>query len=379
MISASVPYDCLPVPRILSMKAKAPATSKPASRRPVIENINIKSIEVLATPNALHREIPLSAKAQRTVGAARRTIAAILDGADPRKLAIVGPCSIHNLEAGVEYATRLKRLAEELDDTLFVVMRVYFEKPRSVLGWKGLVNDPYLDDTFRMEDGLRMARGFLLRLAEFGLPAATEVLDTLTPQYLGDLFAWSAIGARTAESQTHREIASGISTPVGFKNATDGSLEAAINGIRTAAGEHHFLGVTGDGLPAIFGTAGNPHAHIVLRGGARANYDSASIAECEDALEAAGLPAQIVVDCSHANSRKKPERQGLVLRDLLSQIENGNRSIRGFMLESFLEWGSQPIPADRSRLRPGLSVTDPCIDWDTTESLLREAARRLAR
>ena len=229
-----------------------------------------------------------------------------------------------------------------------------------------------------MEDGLRMARAFLLRLAERGLAAATEVLDTLTPQYLGDLFAWSAIGARTAESQTHREIASGISTPVGFKNATDGSLEAAINGIKTAAGEHHFLGVTAEGLPAIFATAGNPHSHIVLRGGARANYDSASIAECEDALAAAGLPSAIMVDCSHANSRKKPERQGLVLRDLLSQIENGNRSIRGFMLESFLEWGSQPIPEDKSKLRPGMSVTDPCIDWDTTEKLLREAATRLA-
>ncbi len=349
-----------------------------AGTHPKIENVNIKSVVVLATPDALHQELPLTPKAVRTVSAARRTIAAILDGKDPRQLAIVGPCSLHNLAAAEDYAARLHRLAKELDETLCIVMRVYFEKPRSILGWKGLINDPYLDDTFKMEDGLRMARAFLLRLAERGLAAATEVLDTLTPQYLGDLFAWSAIGARTAESQTHREIASGISTPVGFKNATDGSLEAAINGIKTAAGEHHFLGVTAEGLPAIFATAGNPHSHIVLRGGARANYDSASIAECEDALAAAGLPSAIMVDCSHANSRKKPERQGLVLRDLLSQIENGNRSIRGFMLESFLEWGSQPIPEDKSKLRPGMSVTDPCIDWDTTEKLLREAATRLA-
>ena len=229
-----------------------------AGTHPKIENVNIKSVVVLATPDALHQELPLTPKAVRTVSAARRTIAAILDGKDPRQLAIVGPCSLHNLAAAEDYAARLHRLAKELDETLCIVMRVYFEKPRSILGWKGLINDPYLDDTFKMEDGLRMARAFLLRLAERGLAAATEVLDTLTPQYLGDLFAWSAIGARTAESQTHREIASGISTPVGFKNATDGSLEAAINGIKTAAGEHHFLGVTAEGLPAIFATAGNP-------------------------------------------------------------------------------------------------------------------------
>ena len=205
-----------------------------AGTHPKIENVNIKSVVVLATPDALHQELPLTPKAVRTVSAARRTIAAILDGKDPRQLAIVGPCSLHNLAAAEDYAARLHRLAKELDETLCIVMRVYFEKPRSILGWKGLINDPYLDDTFKMEDGLSMARAFLLRLAERGLAAATEVLDTLTPQYLGDLFAWSAIGARTAESQTHREIASGISTPVGFKNATDGSLEAAINGIKTA-------------------------------------------------------------------------------------------------------------------------------------------------
>lgn len=363
----------------MKKKSVQPSQTAATRRKPGIENVNIKSVVVLATPKALHQELPLTAKAVKTVVAARRTIADILDGKDPRRLVIVGPCSLHDLQAAEEYASRLHRLAKELSETLYIVMRVYFEKPRSILGWKGFINDPYLDDTFKMEDGLRMARAFLLRLAEKGLATATEVLDTLTPQYLGDLFAWSAIGARTAESQTHREIASGISTPVGFKNATDGSLEAAINGIKTASGEHHFLGVTPEGLPAIFGTAGNPHAHIVLRGGIRPNYDSASIAECEEALAAAGLPATIMVDCSHANSRKKPERQAVVLRDLLSQIENGNRSIRGFMLESFLEWGNQPMPADKGKLRPGVSVTDPCIDWNTTEALLREAARRLAK
>ena len=348
-----------------------------AKKHPTLENVNIKSVVLLATPNALRGEIPLTPKAIKTVKTARQTIANILDGEDRRMLAIVGPCSLHNLASAGEYAERLKKLADDVSDTLCVVMRVYFEKPRSVLGWKGLINDPYLDDTFKMEDGLRMARGFLLRLAEMGLAAGTEVLDTLTPQYLGDLFSWSAIGARTSESQTHREIASGISTPVGFKNATDGSFEAAINGIKTASGEHHFLGVTYDGLPAIFGTAGNPHAHIVLRGGSRPNYDAESVAECEKALEAAKLPLKIVVDCSHGNSRKKPERQGLVLRDLLAQLENGNRSICGFMLESFLEWGNQPIPEDLKNLRPGMSVTDACIDWEATESLLREADKRI--
>ena len=257
-------------------------------------------------------------------------------------------------------------------------MRVYFEKPRSVLGWKGLINDPYLNDTFRIEDGLRMARRFLVSVAELGLPTATEVLDTLTPQYIGDLICWTAIGARTAEAQTHREIASGLSTPVGFKNGTDGSLDACVNGIASALGQHHFLGVTEDGLPAVFSTAGNAYAHVVLRGGHEPNFDAAHVAECERRLKAARLPANIVVDCSHANSHKRPEEQAGVLRAVLSQIEAGNSSIRGAMLESFLEWGAQKIPKDLRQLRPGLSVTDACIDWPTTETLLREMRERLA-
>ena len=343
---------------------------------PSLENVNIKSIQTLATPAALRAQIPETPAAVRTVREGREAIERILDGDDRRLLAIVGPCSIHNLDAATEYARRLRSLADEVSDALLVVMRVYFEKPRSVLGWKGLINDPYLNDTFRIEDGLRLARRFLLSVAELGLPAATEILDTLTPQYIGDLISWTAIGARTAEAQTHREIASGLSTPVGFKNGTDGSFDACVNGIASALGQHHFLGVTEDGLPAVFSTAGNPYAHVVLRGGREPNYDAAHVAECERRLRAAHLPQGIVVDCSHANSHKKPEEQGAVLRDVLSQIEAGDASLRGFMLESFLEWGAQKIPKDIRELRPGLSVTDACIDWATTETLLREAAAR---
>lgn len=343
---------------------------------PRLENVNIKSVVLLATPREMQTAVPQTSATLATVVRGRETIEHILDAEDHRLLAVVGPCSIHHLGAAEEYALRLKKLSDEIADTICVVMRVYFEKPRSVLGWKGLINDPFMNDTFHIEEGIRMARHFLVRVAEIGLPAATEVLDTLMPQYIGDLISWSVIGARTAEAQTHREIASGISTPVGFKNATDGSLSAAINGIRSAMGPHHFLGVTEDGLPAIFGTTGNPYPHIVLRGGKRPNYDAESIAFCEEALCTARLPMQIVVDCSHSNSDKKPERQGMVLSDILTQLENGNRSIRGFMLESHLEWGNQAMPKDPKDLRPGLSVTDACIDWATTETLLREAHDR---
>lgn len=343
-----------------------------------LDNVNIHSIQALATPAQLRAEVPESPAAVRTVYAGRRAIERILDRVDPRFLAIVGPCSIHSVSGAMEYAHRLRDLAEEVSDTLLVVMRVYFEKPRSVLGWKGLINDPYLNDTFRIGDGLRMARRFLIDVAELGLPAATEILDTLTPQYIGDLISWTAIGARTAEAQTHREIASGLSTPVGFKNGTDGSFDACVNGIASALGQHHFLGVTDDGLPAVFSTTGNPYAHVVLRGGREPNFDAEHVAECERRLRAAHLPTGIVVDCSHANSHKRPEEQGDVLRAVVSQIEAGSASLRGVMLESFLEWGSQKIPKDLRELRPGLSVTDPCIDWATTEALLREMRMRLS-
>ena len=345
---------------------------------PAIDNVNIKSIRTLSTPAELRAAIPTPPAAARAVREGRETIERILDGDDPRYLAIVGPCSIHNLDAAAEYARRLRGLAAEVSDAVCVVMRVYFEKPRTTTGWKGLINDPWLNDTFRIGDGLAMARRFLIEVASLGLPAATEVLDTLTPQYIGDLISWTAIGARTAEAQTHREIASGLSTPVGFKNGTDGSLDACVNGIAAALGQHHFLGVTDDGLPAVFSTAGNPYAHVVLRGGKEPNYDAAHVAECERRLKAAHLPQSIVVDCSHANSHKDPARQGEVLRDVVSQIEAGDRSLRGVMLESFLEWGSQKIPQDIRLLRPGLSVTDPCIDWTETAKLLREMRARLA-
>lgn len=341
-----------------------------------LDNVNIDSIVLLASPREMKCAVPQSSTSLATVTHGRETIERVLDDEDHRLLAIVGPCSIHNLEAAEAYARRLKQLSDEIADTICVVMRVYFEKPRSVLGWKGLINDPYMNDTFHIAEGIRMARHFLMKVAEIGLPSATEVLDTLMPQYIGDLISYSVIGARTAEAQTHREIASGISTPVGFKNSTDGSLTAAINGIHTARGYHHFLGVTEEGLPAIFSTTGNPFPHIILRGGKRPNYNAASIAFCETALRTARLPVQIIVDCSHGNSEKQPERQGMVLKDLLKQIEEGNRSIRGFMLESQMEWGSQPMPKDPSLLKPGVSVTDACIDWDTTETLLREAHAR---
>lgn len=344
---------------------------------PLLDNVNINSIIPLATPASLREQIPSSPVVTAQVQEGRQTIQRILDGDDPRMLAIVGPCSIHNLDAATEYAKRLRALADEIRDTVYVVMRVYFEKPRTILGWKGLINDPYLNDTFRIEDGLRLARRFLITIAELGLPAATEILDTLTPQYIGDLISWTAIGARTAEAQTHREIASGLSTPVGFKNGTDGSFDACVNGIASALGQHHFLGVTDDGLPAIFATAGNPYAHVVLRGGRDPNFDAEHVAECERRLKAAHLPQNIVIDCSHANSHKKPEEQGVVLQNILEQIEHGNTSIRGIMLESFLDWGNQKIPKDLRELKPGLSVTDACIDWATTDTLLREMHARL--
>lgn len=346
---------------------------------PRIENANIESIVPLLTPREMKAAIPHTAATMKTVGAGRETIERILDGEDPRLLALVGPCSIHNLDAAEEYARRLKALADEIAGSVFVVMRVYFEKPRSSIGWKGLINDPFMNGTFHIEEGIRMARHFLFRVAEIGLPAATELLDTLIPQYIGDLISWSVIGARTVEAQTHREIASGISTPIGLKNGTDGSLDSAINAARSAMGPHHFLGVTEDGIAAVVSTTGNAYPHVVLRGGKKPNYDAESVAACEKALRDARLPAHIVVDCSHGNSGKQPERQAIVLRDVLSQIEAGNRSIRGFMLESNLEGGAQPMNADPARRNPRQSITDACIDWPTTEILLREAHSRIGK
>ena len=344
------------------------------------ENLNIEAFELLPTPEEIHARLPLSEAAAQTVVEGRRTLERILDRKDPRLFVVVGPCSIHDPVAGLDYARRLKALADEVADTLFLVMRVYFEKPRTSTGWKGYINDPRMDDSFHIEEGLQAARRFLLQVNELGVPAATEALDPIAPQYLGDLIAWTAIGARTSESQTHREMSSGLSTPVGFKNGTDGSMDTGINAILSAASPHSFLGLNNQGRSAVVRTRGNAYGHLVLRGGGdRPNYDTVSVAMAELALAKAKLPKNIVVDCSHANSFKKPELQPLVLKDCVNQLVSGNGSIVGVMIESFLEAGNQPIPSDLSTLRYGCSVTDACLDWATTETAIREARKALQK
>lgn len=343
----------------------------------LLNNINVVAQDLLITPRELKTEIPLSAAGERTVLEGRRSVRRILDRRDPRLLVVIGPCSVHDVEAARDYAHRLLALAEEVGDTLFIVMRVYFEKPRTTVGWKGLINDPYLDDSFHIEDGLHIARQLLVDLAEMGLPAGTEALDPIVPQYLSDLITWTAIGARTTESQTHREMASGLSTPVGFKNGTDGSLTVAINALHSVSSPHSFLGINPDGQSAIIRTSGNSYGHVVLRGGQQPNYDSVSVALCERALREARLPENLVIDCSHANSSKDPALQALVAENVANQILEGNRSILGLMLESNIGWGTQKISADRSKMAYGISVTDACIDWPATERLLRDLRSKL--
>jgi len=336
-----------------------------------LHNVNVASSELLPTPETVKQELPVPVAAEQFVFGSRRVIRDILDRRDPRLFVVVGPCSIHDLDAAREYSRRLRALADRVAPTLYVVMRVYFEKPRTTVGWKGLINDPDMDDSFHIEKGIRQARRLLLELAGLGLPAATEALDPIMPQYIGELITWTAIGARTTESQTHREMASGLSTPVGFKNGTDGTLEVAINALQSVRRPHHFLGITQQGQSAVFRTRGNAYAHVVLRGGGgRPNYDSVSIALCEQQLAKAGLPVNVVVDCSHGNSSKDHTLQPLVAENCVNQILEGNDSIVGLMLESHLHAGNQAIPADRSQLRYGVSVTDACIDWETTERLL---------
>lgn len=341
-------------------------------------NVNVTDKQVLPSPEEVKDQLPTTPAAEATVLRSRRTLREIMDDRDPRLFVVVGPCSVHDVEAAMDYARRLKGLADELQDVLVLIMRVYFEKPRTTVGWKGLVNDPDMDDSFHIEKGIMTARRLLLELGEMGLPTATEALDPIMPQYFGDLISWAAIGARTTESQTHREMASGLSTPVGFKNGTDGSLSVAINALQSAREPHAFLGINQEGRTAVFRTRGNAYGHIVLRGGGgRPNYDSVSVALAEKALREAELPAHIVVDCSHANSNKDPSLQPLVVRDCVEQVVNGNRSIVGLMLESNLHAGNQKLTGDPADLKYGVSITDACIDWPTTEAALRESASLL--
>jgi 3-deoxy-7-phosphoheptulonate synthase len=343
-----------------------------------IYNINVVAQDVLLTPEEVKRRVPMTPRAQSTVLDGRLAVESILDRRDHRFVVVVGPCSIHDPAAALDYAQRLKRLADEISDTLYIVMRVYFEKPRTTTGWKGLINDPHMNDSFDIEEGLQLARRVLLDINELGLPTGTEALDPISPQYLSDLIAWSAIGARTTESQTHREMASGLSTPVGFKNGTDGGLLVAVNALLSVSKPHSFLGIDQDGQVAVIRTKGNRYGHIVLRGGAKGpNYDSVTIALVEKELARNSLPANIVVDCSHANSNKDPSLQPLVMNDVVHQVIEGNQSIVGTMLESNINAGNQPIPTDLSRLKYGVSVTDACIDWTTTEKLLRDARQKL--
>lgn len=343
-----------------------------------LENLNVSSQEILITPAEIKKRLPVTEAAARVVAQGRQSVQNILDGKDHRLLIVVGPCSIHDLKAAHEYAQKLKALSDKVNDTLLIVMRVYFEKPRTTTGWKGLINDPYINDSFKIEEGLQIGRQLLIDIAELGLPTSTEALDPISPQYMQDLITWSAIGARTTESQTHREMASGLSSSVGFKNGTDGGLTVAINALKSVANPHRFLGINNEGQVAIITTKGNPYAHIVLRGGDnKPNYDSVSVTVCEQELKKAGIKANIMVDCSHANSNKSHELQPLVMDNVTHQILDGNPSIMGLMIESHLGAGNQKIPADLTQLKYGISITDACIDWATTEKALLDMAAKL--
>jgi len=343
-----------------------------------LENVNVSSQEILITPAELKKRLPVSSKAAATVESGRRSVQNIIDSKDHRLLVVIGPCSIHDIKAAHEYAQKLKELSDKVSSSLLIVMRVYFEKPRTTTGWKGLINDPYINDSFKIEEGLHIGRKLLIDISEMGLPTSTEALDPISPQYLQDLISWSAIGARTTESQTHREMASGLSSTVGFKNGTDGGLAVAINALKSVASPHRFLGINNDGQVAIITTKGNPYAHIVLRGGDnKPNYDSVSVTLCEQELKKAGIKANIMVDCSHANSNKNHELQTLVLENISNQILEGNQSIMGVMVESHLGAGNQKIPADLSQLKYGVSITDACIDWPTTEKSLMAMHNKL--
>jgi 3-deoxy-7-phosphoheptulonate synthase len=342
------------------------------------DDLRICGITEVIPPSRVHNEYPIGQRSAMTTLAARQSIHEILSGRDDRLLVVIGPCSIHDPAAALEYSERLLRLKEELADELVIVMRVYFEKPRTTVGWKGLINDPDLDESFNINKGLRLARKLLLDLNEMGMPAATEYLDLITPQYLSDLIAWGAVGARTTESQVHRELASGLSCPVGFKNATDGTVKVAVDAIGAARRPHHFLSLTKAGHSAIFSTSGNDDSHIILRGGTVPNYDAGSVNAAAEALIKAGLPATIMIDCSHANSLKDFKRQMLVAQDVSAQITVGDRRIIGVMVESHLNPGKQKLERGKA-LEYGVSITDACLGWDDSQKLLRELAHAVRR
>lgn len=343
------------------------------------QNLHVKETVRLLTPQALKAQLPASENANRTVVKSREKVTRILQQNDPRLLVVVGPCSIHDVEGAREYAGRLFKLREELAGQFEIVMRVYFEKPRTTIGWKGLINDPHLDGSYDIDTGLKKARRLLLDLTEMGLPAATEFLDPIIPQYTADLITWAAVGARTTESQTHREMASGLSMPVGFKNGTDGSLQIALDAMQSARAPHSFLGIDQEGFTSIVRTTGNPVGHIVLRGGrTQANYDQQSICESEKRLVEAGLPPVLMVDCSHANSGKQHARQEEVWRSVIEQRAAGKQSLIGIMVESYLEEGNQPFPKNPGNLRYGVSITDACLGWEATERMLRWGYEQLA-
>ncbi len=338
-----------------------------------LTDVYIQKESILITPEALRNAYPAQQQTLDFIAKAREDIANIIHKKDPRLLVVCGPCSIHDTDAAIDYAKRLKALSKEVGESLYLVMRVYFEKPRTTVGWKGLINDPYLDGTFDVDAGLRKARELLVTLSEMEIPLATEALDPISPQYLGDLFSWAAIGARTTESQTHREMASGLSMPVGFKNGTDGNLSTAINAMEAAAKGHRFMGINRQGQVALLTTYGNPNGHVILRGGKETNYDKASIAQSEIAMEKAGLSPVLMVDCSHANSEKDFRRQPSVAKEIFKQIEQGNRSVIGLMIESNINEGNQSADAPLNELAYGVSITDGCISWEDTEALLRQA------
>ncbi len=348
------------------------------STRMSLENTNITSLDRLVTPNEFKAQFPITPEIEAHVERSRSIIRNILDRKDKRLMVVVGPCSVHDTTAAIEYAERLAKFSKTVEDQLFIVMRVYFEKPRTTVGWKGLINDPYLDGTFQVEKGMAIGRQLMLKINQLGLPIANEALDPISPQYMQDLIAWSAIGARTTESQTHREMASGLSVPIGFKNGTDGSLGVAINALESVSSGHRFLGIDGDGKVSIVRSSGNKYAHIVLRGGGgKPNYDSVNVRLSERELRTKGLAENIMVDCSHANSNKDPELQPLVLDNIGQQILEGNQSIMGVMLESHLKAGSQKLTDDKSLLEYGKSITDGCIDWETTDTALTRLAEKL--